>query len=231
MFKDRLIAPYGGRLVNSIVSGKETEELREEAAMLPFIQISDRAACDLELIATGGFSPLDRFMAKEDFQSVVSCMRLADGTLFPIPVTLPVPQHVGAALGDRVALRDSHNNLLAVMDVEEAYEWDLESTAFGVAGTLDVRHPIVAEMHQWGRINLSGRLRVLELPPHHDFRDLRLTPAQTRAALAKSLRQNVVAFQTRNPLSPRSRGTDEAGRIRSGRRAAASPGRGNDQAR
>ena len=200
MFKDRLIAPYGGRLVNSIVSVEESKELREEATRLPSIQITDRAACDLELIATGGFSPLDRFMGKDDFESVVESMRLADGTLFPIPVTLPVPQHVGVALGDRVALRDSHNNLLAVMDVEEAYEWDLESTAFGVAGTLDVRHPVVAEMHQWGRINLSGRLRVLELPPHHDFRDLRLTPAQTRAALAKCLRQNVVAFQTRNPL-------------------------------
>ena len=200
MYENRLVLAYGGRLVSSIVSVEEAKELREEATRLPSIQITDRAACDLELIATGGFSPIDRFMGKDDFESVVESMRLADGTLFPIPVTLPVPQHVGAALGDRVALRDSHNNLLAVMDVEEAYEWDLESTAIGVAGTLDVRHPVVAEMHQWGRINLSGRLRVLELPPHHDFRELRMTPAQTRMALAKSLRQNVVAFQTRNPL-------------------------------
>ena len=197
---DSLIAPYGGSLVSLVVSEEEAGELREEATRLPSIQVSDRAACDLELIATGAFSPLDRFMAREDFESVVDCSRLADGTLFPVPVTLPVHQPVGAALDDRVALRDAHNNLLAVMDLEEAYEWELERTAAGTLGTLDARHPLVAEMHRWGGINLSGRLRVLELPPHHDFRELRLTPAQTRESLARYGRHNVVAFQTRNPL-------------------------------
>ena len=105
--KDSLIALYGGNLVNLVVSEEKAGELREGATRLPSIQISGRAACDLELIATGGFSPLDRFMAREDFESVVDCMRLADGTLFPVPVTLPVERHVGAALDDRVALRDS----------------------------------------------------------------------------------------------------------------------------
>lgn len=200
MFDNRLVSPYGGSLVNLLASVEEVEELRDEAARLASIQISDRAACDLELLATGGFSPLDRFMGEEDFHSVVRHMRLVDGTLFPIPVTLPVHQHTCATPGDRVALRDSHNNLLAVMDIEEAYEWDLESAAIGVTGTRDVRHPLVAEMHQWGSINLSGRLRVVALPPHLDFRDLRRTPAQTRAALARTGTENVVAFQTRNPL-------------------------------
>ena len=200
MCEGKLITPYGGSLVSAIVSREEAEGLREEATVLPSIQISDRAACDLELIATGGFSPLDRFMGKDDFRSVVDCMRLADGTLFPIPVTLPVPHDVGVALDGRVALRDSYNNLLAIMDVEDVYEWDLESTATGVFGTLDVRHPLVAEMHRWGRINLSGRLRVLDLPLHYDFRELRTTPEQTRATLARTGRHNVVAFQTRNPL-------------------------------
>ena len=200
MCEGKLITPYGGSLVSAIVSREEAEGLREEATVLPSIQISDRAACDLELIATGGFSPLDRFMGKDDFRSVVDCMRLADGTLFPIPVTLPVPHDVGVALDGRVTLRDSYNNLLAIMDVEDVYEWDLESTATGVFGTLDVRHPLVAEMHRWGRINLSGRLRVLDLPLHYDFRELRTTPEQTRATLARTGRHNVVAFQTRNPL-------------------------------
>ena len=200
MSESQLISPYGCELVNVIAGGEQAEELWAESSGLPSIQISERAVCDLELIATGGFSPLDRFMNREDFRSVVNDMRLANGTLFPIPITLPVGADAGAVLDGRVALRDSRNNLLAVMDVEDIYEWDLEDTAQKVFGTLDVRHPIVAEMHQWGRYSLSGRLQVLELPEHHDFRELRLTPAQTRIALEQTGRRNVVAFQTRNPL-------------------------------
>ncbi len=196
-----LIPPYGGELVDLVASGEQLEELRGEAARLPAVRISERAACDLELMATGGFSPLDRFMSREDYQSVVDDMRLADGTLFPIPVTLPVDLDDAKALGDAtVALRDSQNHLLAVMDVEDVYEWDRDRTARRVLGSVDVRHPLVAEMHGWGRYNLSGRLRVLALPRRHDFRELRLTPLQTRQALARAGRPNVVAFQTRNPL-------------------------------
>ena len=200
MSESNLISPYGGELVNVIAGGEQAEELWAESSGLPSIQISERAVCDLELIATGGFSPLDRFMNREDFRSVVNDMRLANGTLFPIPVTLPVGADAGAVLDGRVALRDSRNNLLAVMDVEDIYEWDLEDTAQRVFGTLDVRHPLVAEMHRWGGYNLSGRLQVLDLPRRHDFRELRMTPVQTREALAQTGRQNVVAFQTRNPL-------------------------------
>ena len=195
-----LISPYGGELVDLVASGEQLEELRDEAASLPTVQISERAACDLELMATGGFSPLDRFMSREDYRSVVDDMRLADGTLFPIPVTLPVDVDDPKTLDGAVALRDSRNDLLAVMDVEDVYEWDRDWTARKVLGTVDVRHPLVAEMHGWGRYNLSGRLRVLALPQRHDFRELRLTPLQTREALARTGRRNVVAFQTRNPL-------------------------------
>ena len=200
MSESNLISPYGGELINIIAGGEQAEELWVESSGLPSIQISERAACDLELIATGGFSPVDRFMSGEDFRSVVSDMRLADETLFPIPITLSVSADAEVALDSRVALRDSRNNLLAIMDVEEIYEWDLEDTVQQVFGTLDVRHPLVAEMHQWGRYNLSGRLQVLDLPQHHDFRELRMTPTETREALAQTGRRNVVAFQTRNPL-------------------------------
>jgi sulfate adenylyltransferase len=86
------------------------------------------------------------------------------------------------------------------MTVEEVYEWELEEVAQKAFGTLDLRHPIVAEMYRWGRRNISGRLQVLQLPQHHDFKDLRLTPAETRAQLAQFGHQNVVAFQTRNPM-------------------------------
>ena len=200
MSKSNLITPFGGDLVDLVASPDVADELRAEAGRLPSIQISERAVCDLELLATGGFSPLDRFMSRDDLSSVVDDMRTADGTLFPIPITLPVNGDAGISLDSRIALRDSTNNLLAVMDVEEAYEWDMEEIARRVYGTLDLRHPIVAEMHQWGRYNISGPLQVIQLPQRHDFSELRLTPAQTRSALENTGRQNVVAFQTRNPL-------------------------------
>ena len=200
MSNSNLITPFGGDLVNLVASPDVSNELREEAGRLPSIQISERAVCDLELLATGGFSPLERFMSQADFRSVVEDMRVRDGTLFPIPITLPVDDDAGISLDGRIALRDPNNNLLAIMNVEEAYQWDMEETAKEVFGTLDLRHPIVAEMHQWGRCNISGRLQVIQLPERHDFSELRLTPAQTRSALEKAGRQNVVAFQTRNPL-------------------------------
>ena len=200
MSKSNLITPFGGELVDLVASTDDPEELRDEAGRLPSIQISERAVCDLELLATGGFSPLDRFMSRDDLNAVVEDMRTADGTLFPIPITLPVDKDKGVSLDSRIALRDSNNDLLAVMDIEEAYEWDIEAIAKGVYGTLDLRHPIVAEMQQWGRYNLSGRLQVIRLPQRHDFSELRLTPAETRSALEETGHQNVVAFQTRNPL-------------------------------
>ena len=200
MSNSNLITPFGGDLVNLVASVEMADELRDEAGRLPSIQISERAVCDLELLATGGFSPLERFMSQDDFRSVVEDMRTSNGTLFPIPITLPVDDDAGISLDGRIALRDPNNNLLAIMDVEEAYQWDMEETAKEVYGTLDLRHPIVAEMHQWGRYNISGRLQVIQLPERHDFSELRLTPAQTRSALEKTGRRNVVAFQTRNPL-------------------------------
>jgi sulfate adenylyltransferase len=99
-----------------------------------------------------------------------------------------------------IALRNAKNELLAVMTLTEIYEWDRDEMALKAFGTRDPRHPLVAEMHRWGRMNISGPLRVLHLPQHYDFHDIRLTPAQTRTRLTTFGYQNVVAFQTRNPL-------------------------------
>jgi len=195
-----LIAPYGGRLVDLHVTGSAADALRAEAGRLPSLQLSDRAVCDLELLASGGFSPLDRFMGRADHERVVGEMRLAGGALYPIPVSLPVTPAAGLRLDGAVALRDARNDLLAVMTVEEIYEWDWRTAAAEVFGTLDPRHPLVAEMQRWGALNVSGRLQLLQPPTRHDFRPLRLTPAQTRERLAAFGRPNVVAFQTRNPL-------------------------------
>ncbi|MGZ7042655.1 MAG: bifunctional sulfate adenylyltransferase/adenylylsulfate kinase, partial [Thermoanaerobaculia bacterium] len=192
-----LIAPYGNSLVNLI---EPPAELARYAATLPSIQISERAQCDLELLATGGFSPLDRFMGQRDYQSVVDSMRLANGTLFPIPITLPVDASAPVELHKDIALRSPKNEILAVMRVEEIYGWDHDEVATKVFGTTDRKHPLVAEMERWGRLNISGRLRVLKLPTAPDFRELRRTPAEVRRLLEERGRANVVAFQTRNPM-------------------------------
>ena len=175
-------------------------DLRARANRLPSLQVSERALYDLELLATGGFSPLDRFMPRADLARVLAEMRLADGQLFPIPVLLTADRTAGVRLDQDVALRDARNELLGIMTVEEAYDWDRAALAQHVLGSRDVRHPLVAEMQGWGEVALSGRLRILTLPERHDFRELRLTPAETRARLDAMGASRVVAFQTRNPL-------------------------------
>ena len=197
--KNRLISPWGGRLVDLVAGPEESEELRARASYLPSLQISRRSALDLELMASGAFSPLSRFMSRADHQRVGGEMRLESGDLFPVPVVLPAASPE-LRLDTRVALRDGRNDLLAIMTVEEIYEWDVRETARQVLGTLDMRHPLVAEMHGWGEVNLSGRLKVLPPPRRPDFAELRLTPSQTRSRLAEMDFPNVVAFQTRNPL-------------------------------
>jgi sulfate adenylyltransferase len=195
-----LIAPYGGRLVDLLAGDEERREASARAAGLPSIQLSPRSLCDLELLATGAFSPLDRFMGRADYLRVVEDMRLAAGPLFPIPITLPVADTRGLGEGAEVALRSPGNDVVAVMRVEEIWAWNLTHEARHVLGTTDVRHPVVAEMHAWGSTYVSGALTVIALPKHHDFVDLRHTPAQVRAALLARGFDRVVAFQTFEPL-------------------------------
>jgi sulfate adenylyltransferase len=183
-----------------MVPAEALAESRAYASTLPSIQISPRAVCDLEMLAVGAFSPLDRFLGEADFRGVLHDMRLANGTLFPIPVTLPVAADAGLQVGTDVALRDSMNDLLAIMTIDDLYPWDPADLAERVLGTRDTKHPLVHEMQRWGRLNASGPLRVLQLPRHYDFQDLRRTPAETRRILAETGHQNVVAFQTRNPM-------------------------------
>ena len=195
-----LIPPYGGRLIDLMSSGAEREELLSRAGTLPRLQLTPRAICDLELLATGGFSPLGRFMRQHDYDSVLDEMRLGDGTLWPLPITLTFNRDTGLSLDTEVALTDGHNNLLAVMNVEEIFGWDRKREAQSAYGTTDSRHPMVVEMGSWGDLCVSGALRVLNLARYHDFISLRLTPSEVRRALLTLSRPNVVAFQTRNPL-------------------------------
>lgn len=195
-----VIPPYHGALVNLLVEGEERAELVERANKLSSVQLSHRSLCDLELLSIGGFSPLNRFMGKADYTRVLQEMRLGNGTLFPIPITLPIVDAKTVRSGKEVALRSRHNDLLAIMTVEEVFEWDAGEEAQLVLGTKDVRHPLVAEMASWGRVYASGPLRVLNLPKHYDFVELRRTPIQVRETLETLGSGNVVAFQTRNPI-------------------------------
>ena len=196
----KLVSPFGGQLIDLTVPETELSDALAKAKELRSIQLSERSLCDLELMATGAFSPIDRFMGREDYRRVVAEMRLSSGQLFPIPITLPIRDDIQVQLDSEVALLDARNEIVAVMYVDEIYEWDLEEAAQEVFKTTDVRHPLVAEMHRWGKRNISGRLKVLRLPQRYDFRELRLTPRQTRTHLEHLGSENVVAFQTRNPL-------------------------------
>jgi sulfate adenylyltransferase len=198
--KINLISPYGGKLVNLLVEDEERPSLISYANALPSIQISARSLCDIELLAIGAFSPLDRFIGEADYNRVVEEMRLQDGTLFPMPITLPIADGRGLEKGMDLALRDDKNTLIAVVTVEEAYSWDPAREASLVFGSIDLRHPVIAEMGAWGKTYLSGRLRVVNLPRHYDFVDLRRTPAQVRGTLTALGAPNIVAFQTRNPI-------------------------------
>ena len=196
----KLISPYGGTLVNLLVAAEERQEMLERSRRLPSVQISARSLCDLELLATGAFSPLNRFMGKKDYERVLTEMRLSDGTLFPIPVALPVDENALPTWGEQITLCDARNNTIAVMQIEEVYHWDAQREARLVLGTTDPRHPLMSEMHRWGKVYVSGELKVLDLPKYYDFTELRRTPTQVRLRLEEMGHTNVVAFQTRNPM-------------------------------
>ncbi|MBN2149504.1 MAG: bifunctional sulfate adenylyltransferase/adenylylsulfate kinase [Anaerolineales bacterium] len=197
----KLISPYGGgKLVDLLVTGEEREGLLNQANRYPSIQISDRNLCDLELLATGGFTPLNRFMGQEDYQRVLTEMRLSDGTLFPIPITLTINKADLPTREEWITLRDSRNDIIAVMRIEEVYLWDPTREARLVLGSNDPRHPLVSEMISWKDLCISGELKVLNPPTYYDFVELRRTPAQVRAMFDEMGLEKVVAFQTRNPM-------------------------------
>ena len=191
-----LATPYGGTLVQLLLSEEERKEQLRDANAVPFVQLSDRALNDIELLAVGAFSPLDRFMGRADYERVLKEMRLADGTFWPIPITLPVQNGESLGLGKELALRNARNELIAVMTVEEIFPWNLETEADALFGRPDSRHPVVAEMSGWGSLCVSGPMRVFHLPKYHDFVAIRQTPAQVRSQLRTRGFTNVVAFHT-----------------------------------
>lgn len=202
MSRKGLIAPHGGKLVNLVVSDARRKELEKAATGMPRIVLQDREQCDLELLAVGAMSPLTGFVSESDFHSICDRMRLSSG----LPWSMPITCSVGASQAERIelgapaALTDERDRLLAVLSVEEKYRHDKKKEAEKAYGTTDAAHPGVAIVYQQGDVCLSGKLEVLT--PRHapDYKQYRLTPAQTRAAFEERGWRRVVAFQTRNPI-------------------------------
>ena len=196
------VAPYGGPLVDLVVGPERAAELKRQSLEWPGWDLTPRQLCDLELLATGGFSPLRGFLGRADYESVLSSMRLADGTLWPVPVTLDLPEALAARLapGGVLALRDPEGVLLAALAVEETWRPDKDAEALAVFGTTDATHPGVAALRASAPVYVSGRLEVLTLPLHYDFRPLRHTPAQLREQFSEHGWDRVVAFPTRDPV-------------------------------
>jgi len=200
---DHLIAPHGGTLVDLLASPARQAELKEASRDWPSWDLTPRQLCDLELIVNGGFSPLNGFLRKADYERVCAEMRLGNGTLWPIPVTLDIPEQLASQLtvGSMLALRDVEGVMLAAMHIEDLWRPDREAEARAVFATTAREHPGVA--HLLDRTNpvfVGGRLEALQLPLHYDFQALRRTPAEVRAEFARRGWRTVVAFQTRNPL-------------------------------
>ncbi|MFN2301737.1 MAG: bifunctional sulfate adenylyltransferase/adenylylsulfate kinase [Gammaproteobacteria bacterium] len=193
-----LIRPHGGELIDlfSIDGARDARDL-------PSWDLNARQLCDIELLMNGAFSPLTGFMGKADYERVLADMRLADGTLWPLPVTLDVSEAFAAGVepGARVALRDPEGVLVAVLEVADKWQPHRTAEAQKAFGTKDVTHPAVDYLlNRSGPVYLGGRVLGVEAPSHYDFATLRDTPLEMRAKFSKWGWRRVVAFQTRNPM-------------------------------
>ncbi len=200
---DTLLEAHGGPLVNLMADEDRAELLKDIANDLPDIILNDRQLCDLELMATGGFSPLEGFMVRADYEAVLDRIRLQNEVLWPIPICLDVSESIASNLeaGQSVALRDPEGFMLAVLHIEDIWPVDREKEADRVYETRDTVHPGVAYLiNKSGDYYIGGRLEVVSIPLHFDFKQLRMPPTEVRNIYAKLGWQRVVGFKTRHPL-------------------------------
>ncbi len=185
------------------VSYDSAQKLKVEAADLPSHDLTPRQICDLELLMNGGFNPLKGFLGEADYNSVVEDMRLSDGSLWPMPITLDVSEEFanGLELGEDIALRDQEGVILGTMTVTDRWTPDKAREAERVFGANDDAHPAVNYLHNMaGKVYLGGPVTGIQQPVHYDFRMRRDTPNELRALFRKLGWRRIVAFQTRNPL-------------------------------
>ncbi len=195
--------PHGGELKDLYLAAEAAAAEKEAARNYVSWNLTERQLCDVELLLNGAFSPLEGFLDKDDYESVVKSMRLASGVLWPMPVTLDVSEDFGKDLskGDRIALRDLEGVILATLEVGDVWTPDKAAEAKQVFGTTDEKHPAVYYLnHVAGPAYVGGRLRGIEAPTHYDFKHLRDSPGEMRKRFRKLGWRKVVAFQTRNPM-------------------------------
>lgn len=188
-------------LVNRVLTGQKREKVLGEVKECPSIVVSDEAIMDTELIATGGYTPIEGFLGREDFESVLTNMRLANGSPWTIPIVLPVDEENAAGLkeGDNVAILDSAKNTIGVLRLEEKFKYDKKRVAEKVFRTIDAEHPGVATVYDWSDFLLGGNVDLVNRPKHV-FERYHMDPGQTRAAFEERGWRTIVGFQTRNPI-------------------------------
>ncbi len=176
-------------------------DIVKESIDLPFVTLNGRQLCDLELLLNGGFAPLQGFMTQEEYDGVVENMRLPTGDLWPMPIVLSVSPEKAQELKDSVVLKDKSGLPLAILDIEDIYQPNLEKECLNVFGSCDDNHPYVKIlMSTPDNLYVGGKLRKISLPVHYDFVDIRLSPEQTKQYFREQGWQTVVGFQTRNPM-------------------------------
>jgi len=173
-----------------------------EARTLPQIMLSPLSISDVELLGNGAYTPLTGFLNKADYNSVVDTMHLTNGSVWSIPITLPVDREFANSIkdGQRVALAEPDGHILAIVTVEEKYDYDKKREAREVFRTEEEKHPGVARLYQQGDVLLGGPVEVIDFPSNRPFMEYRRTPAETRALFAERGWKTVVGFQTRNPV-------------------------------
>jgi sulfate adenylyltransferase len=198
---DQLIPPHGGSLVDRVVTGDDARSLEDAAKSLPSLSLGIRPLSDLEMIAVGAFSPLSGFMTSRDYSSVVKHMHLAGGLPWSLPVTLSAPADRAKSFdGKQIALTDEAGTALAVMDVEEAFEYDKKQEARLVYHTEEEAHPGVAAVYAQDEMLIGGPIGLFRRQQHGEFLQHRRDPKQTRAVFAEKGWKTIVGFQTRNPV-------------------------------
>ena len=178
-------------------------KLKAEANNYPSLQLSDRHLCDLELVINGGFDPLIGFMAQSDYYSVVSDMRLSDGSLWPMPITLDVDDKFVSKISNtpKITLRDKEGFILAILTIQDIWKPDLEFEAQSVFGTRDTKHPGVHYLLNTSNKNyIGGKIERVSSPHHYDYQELRHTPDELKSIFKNKNWDKIIAFQTRNPI-------------------------------
>ena len=200
---DHLISPHGSHLVDLIVDQERAAEIRDQSRDWLSVDLGPRQLCDLELLINGAYSPLDGYLGAADHQTVCSRMRLGDGSFWPIPVVLNIPDELADALaaGDYLALRDGEGVMIGALKVAECFLRDLDAEVAAVFGTADRSHIGVAQyLHRTRRWAAAGRVEALRLPVHYDYPELRRTPAGTRELFSNLGSRQVLAFQTHRTI-------------------------------